>query len=1237
MRIQNAACRRNPFWARIEINAARDVDGAPLCRVVASDISEHKRIEKALKESERFAQSTVDALTTHLAILDETGTIVAVNSAWRQFARANSANSACVAEGANYLDVCDKATGVDSMGAAKCAVGIRAILNGMRDRFTLEYPCHSPTEKRWFVGRVTRFLGEGSPRLVVVAHEDITERKLAEDALRHANRALHVLSESNSMLVRTADEETLLREVCRIITETGGYRLSCVAFAEHDENRTVRVAAQHGFKEGYLDSYKITWHDTEYGQGPTGTAIRTGQITYFADIPHDPRFVPWREKAQQYGYASSIAFPIVIEGETVGALMVCADMVNAFSDDEIANLGRLTDNLSLGLRILRTHADRDRVDQARRESEERFRVLFESSHDAIMTLEPPLWRFTSANQATVDMFKTGSKEGFLSCAPWNLSPERQPDGRDSPTAVRIMIETAMREGTHTFEWTHKRVGGETFPAIVSLTRMEQAGKSFLEATVRDVTYIKRAEAALRESEERFRLASLYSNDLIYERDLRTGVAQYFGDVDLALGYAPGEFPRTLAEWVEHIHIEDLSLLMDAYQEGYRYGKPYDVEYRVRKKDGTYAHWSDTGCVILDAAGNPLKNIGAATDITERKQAEAALLASESRFRAITNSARDAILMMDAESRISHWNPAAEHILGYTSAEALGQNLHELIAPKSHREAHRAAFPEFQRTGRGAVVGKTLELPALRKDGREIAVALSLSAVQLSGGWHAVGILRNISESKRMMEDLIQAKTEADRANRAKSTFLANMSHEICTPMNAILGFSQLLQRDKALTTQQSEYLHVINRSGEHLLALINDILETSKIEAGRVELNMATFDLAVLLDDMEMMFRVRTDAKMLWLEFNHTSEVPRFVQADEGKVRQILINMLGNAVKFTDAGGIVVRVRAQDEDGNRVRIVIEVEDSGCGIAHEELTRVFGIFEQAQNALNRGGTGLGMSISQQYARMMGGDLTVESEKGKGAVFRVEFQAVRRREMDIPVARIQNRVVGLIPGQKAIRVLVVDDRVENRELLVHLLTQVGFLIREARDGAEAVAMFEEWHPHAIFLDMRMPGMDGQETARRIKALPSGLETPVIAISASAMEEDQAAILAAGISGFIRKPFREEEIFEALRRFTGVGYVYEEPKAVAQSPDESSFALSREAIHSLPPDLVAAMYDAIAAARMDEFLKLAKKAGEHAPKVSGMLCILAQQFNYDRLLDLLEGERDGAIGEQGEVIDA
>jgi signal transduction histidine kinase len=255
------------------------------------------------------------------------------------------------------------------------------------------------------------------------------------------------------------------------------------------------------------------------------------------------------------------------------------------------------------------------------------------------------------------------------------------------------------------------------------------------------------------------------------------------------------------------------------------------------------------------------------------------------------------------------------------------------------------------------------------------------------------LTRELVERRRNEVELRKAKEAAEAANRTKSKFLANISHEIRTPMNAILGYVQLMQRDPALTPTHNEYLNIINRSGEHLLALINDILGISRIEAGRVELHAATFDLHTLLDDINAMFRVRTDAKGLGLTVEKIGEVPSMVLADKGKLRQVLINILGNAVKFTEQGGISVHVQAEQGSSGTIRVIIEVEDTGIGIAPEEIDRVFDQFEQAESGRSKGGgAGIGLPISRRYARLMGGDLTVvQSEVGRGSVFRLEFNA------------------------------------------------------------------------------------------------------------------------------------------------------------------------------------------------------------------------------------------------------
>lgn len=620
------------------------------------------------------------------------------------------------------------------------------------------------------------------------------------------------------------------------------------------------------------------------------------------------------------------------------------------------------------------------------------------------------------------------------------------------------------------------------------------------------------------------------------------------------------------------------------------------------------------------------------DITERKQADQALQIERAKLMAALENMDFGVVTCGPQGTNIWMNAAALRFHGFASAAEMHSGLDQ------YRDEWELCYPDgrimpfdewpMSRAIRGDYVRDYETHLRCVKHDMEWDCIYTAEPVQNALGQIEIIVmtLHNITGRKQAEQDRI-AREAAEQANRAKSVFLANMSHEIRTPMNAILGYSQLMQRDKTLSAQHSEYLHTINRSGEHLLALINDILEMSKIEAGRTELHPATFDLPALLSDMEMMFRVRTDAKGLLMELHQIGEIPRYVCADEGKVRQVLINMLGNAVKFTDVGGISVRVRTQVEEGERVRIAIEVEDSGCGIAPEELDRVFVAFEQTQGAQKLGGTGLGMAISRRYARMMGGDLTVRSEPGKGARFRFEFEAVRGHENAVLAPQSEERVAGLVPGQKEIRVLVADDRLENRDLLVQLLTQVGFLVREARDGKEAVAVFEEWHPHAILMDMQMPVMDGHEAMRRIKAMPGGKETPVIAVSASAMEESRAAALASGADGFIRKPFRPEEIFEELRRFTGVEYIYEQVKTGASTGDTASVVLSKENIETLPEELRAAMYDAVSAARMDEFLALTERAGEQDPAMGDALRELAEQFNYDALLGLLDRENGEA----------
>jgi signal transduction histidine kinase/CheY-like chemotaxis protein len=484
------------------------------------------------------------------------------------------------------------------------------------------------------------------------------------------------------------------------------------------------------------------------------------------------------------------------------------------------------------------------------------------------------------------------------------------------------------------------------------------------------------------------------------------------------------------------------------------------------------------------------------------------------------------------------------------------------------------------------------------------------------------VLEEITAQKHVAEELRRTKDEADAANRAKSAFLANMSHELRTPMNAILGYTQLMQRDTSLRPEQREYLNTVNRSGEHLLALINDVLEISKIEAGRITLAPVTLDLHELLHDMDIMFRIRTDAKGLQFEVVGAGELPRYMVADENRLRQVLINLLGNAVKFTKEGGIAMRVAVKDGIQDEMRLVVEVEDTGPGIAEDELDKVFGYFEQtAAGRNNHGGTGLGMAISRNYAHMMGGDITVTSRVGEGSTFRFEIELKEGRESDLREKARERHVIGLALSQVVPRVLVVEDKEENRTLLVKLLELVGFNVREAENGEKAVEFFEKYSPHFIWMDIRMPVMDGLEATRRIKAAPGGDSVKIAALTASALLEERESILAAGCDDFVCKPYREPEIFEVMAKHLGIEYLYE--KVAPETSAGPEAMLSAQQLAALPADLHDELLQAVLELDTPRILGVVEKIIGRDAAIGSVLKKLAGNLEYNRLLAVLESD--------------
>ena len=627
--------------------------------------------------------------------------------------------------------------------------------------------------------------------------------------------------------------------------------------------------------------------------------------------------------------------------------------------------------------------------------------------------------------------------------------------------------------------------------------------------------------------------------------------------------------------------------------------------------------------ICGAAAVSIDNALAHREIRRRAEALSSEFAIHRDYAGnVLRSISDGVVTVDAARRIESWSQGAEAITGYTAQEVIGklcgEVFQELGADGKPVLCHTkdCPFDEIERTRKPY---PAREMACIHKNGQQIAIGMSAAPLYDDKGEFQgiVRIFRDVSRERALIDGI-------RRASQAKSVFLANMSHEIRTPMNAILGFSQILLKDPALAASQRQHLEVISRSGEHLLELIDDILEMSKIEAGRTPLAPASFNLRGLITDLTSMFRMRAESKGLDFAVTVAPDGPAVLLADEKKLRQILINLLGNAIKFTDKGSVRCAVAIRREADGALRLTVDVEDTGPGVAAIDAERIFQAFEQTEAGVGAGGTGLGLAISRQFARLMGGDITLESEIGRGSRFRLDVPVVVGTSGGTTPSELRRRVVGIKTGLGAFHVLVVDDEPANRLLLVEMLKAVGFGTREAASGEEALALATEWPPDAILMDVRMPGGSGLDAIRRLRAREAQRRIPIIAVSASTFAEDRGQALAAGASDFLGKPFRESELLEKLRAGLGVEYVYlaatpredGEPAGVPAGPGRLLLAAKtaeqlRQAAGSADYGRIIEILDALAGT---------------APEAATALREIVDRFDYPALLDRI-GVKDGA----------
>ncbi len=660
-------------------------------------------------------------------------------------------------------------------------------------------------------------------------------------------------------------------------------------------------------------------------------------------------------------------------------------------------------------------------------------------------------------------------------------------------------------------------------------------------TVQDITEQKTMEQITTDTIHRLDLATKSGGIGVWDYYIPENKLVWDKRMYELYGYTDGDFPGAYEAWTTRLHPDDKPQAEAALQAGIEGRGQFDTEFRVVLPDEVVRHIKASAIVLKDEAGNAARMIGINYDITARKQAEAAIREQEARLRAIVDHAADGIITIDERGTIASFNPAAERLFGYHANEVIEQNV-KILMPEPYRSEHDGYLANYHRTGQAKVIGTGSEVVGRHKDGSVFPLELAISEMRLGDRRFYTGLLRDITERKAAESKLEQAARDMEARNqelreahkkslaatKAKSEFLASMSHEIRTPMNAIVAMADLLH-ETPLSKEQQEYVGRFSRAATSLLDLINDILDISKIEAGQLGLESLTFDIHDLIDTIGEMMAIRAHAKQLEIATFVHPDVPTWVSGDPTRLRQVLVNLVGNAIKFTERGEVVLRVEPNQPDPGTLRCLIS--DTGIGIPADKVESIFESFTQVDSSTTRkyGGTGLGLSISKRLVELMGGHIEVDSTEGLGSTFSFVVPLpkafIPRTASPSPAPDLRNR-----------RLLIVDDSETNRMIVREHLKQFGPALVEADDGPSALRALDQaqrdGRPFDLaILDYHMPNMDGLDLARAVRERKDYASLPLVMYVSDMRGHSSESARELGIASCAYKPVSRKRLLESL----------------------------------------------------------------------------------------------------------